>query len=388
MTPRRVCFVVENLLAAGTELWLSRMIESLDRRLVEPTLVLTDGSQNVARLVASCDCPTLVLGLRTLKSAKLPQAMWRLARFLRQHAVEVVQVHHADPTYLAVPIARICRVPSVVQTKYDAGYWLRGADLRLHRMLRRWIHVTIANCHACRAAAIEQERAPASQVVVMDNGIDMENLLALDPPSVESIGSHPRIGMMANLRPIKDPHSLVSAALLLDDLRNCEFRLAGDGELRRELQKRIDAAGAGTAIRLLGSVESVHEFWRDVEIGVLCSRSEGLPHALIEGMAAGRAMIATRVGGNSEIIEDGVTGVLIDAGDPTALAAAIRRLVGHPDETLRMGQAAREAVASRFQLEAMFRRFEDFYQRLPATSSALPAPRAALEQEHSTASAP
>src|SRR5690606_5856383 len=144
--------------------------------------------------------------------------------------VDVVQVHHADPTYLGVPVARAARVPVIVQTKYDIGYWLTPFDLWMHRRLRRWVDVTLANCQACRDAAVMQERAPRDAVMVMDNGIDLSRLCAIPPLAVEAWQVPVRIGMAAHLRPIKDPQTLLAAAeRLVARSYPVSFHLAGEG---------------------------------------------------------------------------------------------------------------------------------------------------------------
>jgi glycosyltransferase involved in cell wall biosynthesis len=363
--PVRVCFVIENLLPAGTELWVARLIQQLDRSRVQPLLCLTDGSTELSQQFQSPGCPVLRLGLNTLKSPALGRSLWQLARFLRQHQVDVVQVHHADPTYLAVPVARWVGVGSIVQTKYDVGYWMVGNDLRLHRWLRRWVDVTVANCQACRAAAIAQERAPAEQVVVIENGICADRLAAIPELTLGDLKGRVRIGMVANLRPVKDPHNLIEAASrLARDFPQLEFHLAGQGELFASLVQRIEQLQLGARCILHGHVADTSAFWSCMALGVLCSRSEGLPHALLEAMAAGRAVVATRVGGNTELIADRVTGRLVPAADPASLAAAIRSMLEDPELTLLMASQARQHVLTRFDEVRMVRRFEAFYGSL------------------------
>jgi glycosyltransferase involved in cell wall biosynthesis len=170
------------------------------------------------------------------------------------------------------------------------------------------------------------------------------------------------------------------------------FHLAGDGPLRQSLQQRIHEAGLANQVLLHGHVEGTARFLRELEIFVLCSRSEGLPHALLEAMAAGRAVVATAVGGNKELIADGVNGLLVPPGDPPALAAAISRLARNPEFASRLAAAARNSVADRFSMAAMVQRFTDFYQAASRGSAhllplACPAnlPPAERQQRHAEA---
>lgn len=364
--PVRVCFVVENLIAAGTELWILRLIERLDRSLVQPLLCLTDGGSDASREMEPVDCPVLRLQLPSLKTLRLPSAMRQLKQFLKQHGVDIVQVHHADPTYLAVPVARWCGVPTIVQTKYDVGYWLQGTDLVLHRWLRRWIDMTVANCEACREAAIQQEGAPPKEVIVVDNGIPTEELSGLPLLTEASLqGTELRVGMLANLRPVKDPQNLLQAAITLaPELQQLSFHFAGHGELQAPMQQVIREHRLNQRVFVHGHVKDTVTFLNSLQIFVLCSKSEGLPHALLEAMAAGRAVIATEVGGNRELIQHDVNGLLVPSGDSQALAQAIRSLVNDPGRAVRFGAAARDTVAERFSLDAMTHRFESFYKQL------------------------
>ena len=359
----KVCFVIENLIPAGTELWILRLIERLDRTRVEPLLCVVDGADRSSQRLEPLDCPTIRLGLSTLKTPKLFAAAWRFHKFLRQHHVDVVQVHHADPSYLGIPVAKLARVPKVLQTKYDVGYWLKGSDLWMHRVARRWVDGTIANCEACRQASISQEWSPAETVHVLDNGIELNEWIQISPSQIQDQGRI-HIGMIANLRPVKDAETFLHAARnLLDVRQDVTFHLIGDGEQRESLEQLSEQLGLTEHVVFHGHVSHPSRIVAEMSIGVLCSLSEGLPHALLEFMAAGRPVVATQVGGNAEIIDDGRTGRLIPPRSPKALSTTILRMLDHPVEMQEMGVAARRSVVERFSLEAMTRRFESFYER-------------------------
>lgn len=363
--PVRVCFVIENLLPAGTELWIVRLIQRLDRQRVQPLLCIMDGSGPTSRGLEPPDCPILRLQLSSLKTPRVVTAAWQLHRFLKQQAVDVVQVHHADPTYLAVPISRLASVPTVVQTKYDIGYWLKGWDLKLHRFLRRWIDITVANCEACRQAAVEQERAPSSQVVVIHNGIPLDELSQVPPLMTTDYRPPFQLGMVANLRPVKDPLNLLKAVEILSQRGlDIHVHFAGDGELRQRLMSEAAQRSIEHRVTLHGHIHDTVSFWRQMHVGVLCSLSEGMPHAILEAMAAGRPMIVTNTGGNCELIHDGRTGLLVPPGDPMALANSIKRLLYDAPFACQLANAARQSVTGHFGLDAMVKRFEAFYEGL------------------------
>ena len=363
--PVRVCFVIENLMPAGTELWILRLLEQIDRSIVEPHLCIIDGQSDTSRRLEPTDCNVLRLDLPHLKTIRTFSRAAEFYRYLKQHQIDVVQVHHADPTYFAVPVARLAGVTKILQTKYDVGYWLRGFDLWMHRLMRRWVDVTIANCEACRQASIEQEWSPSHDVRVVDNGIPLEEFRAVPRLQEHDFTGEVNIGMVANLRPIKDPASLLRAAqYVLRDYPQATFHLAGDGELKKPLMNLASQLGIRSRINFHGHIRDTARFLQDMAICVLCSKSEGLPHALLEYMASGRAVVATKVGGNTELVENGVTGRLVDPSNPEQLSAAIVDLLANPQQAMNEANAGRQKIIGRYDLSAMTRRFESFYQDL------------------------
>jgi glycosyltransferase involved in cell wall biosynthesis len=174
-----------------------------------------------------------------------------------------------------------------------------------------------------------------------------------------------RIGITANLRPVKDLDVFIRAAGELAARHpHVSFHIAGEGELRPVLEKLIADLRLTDRIFLPGTIDDVPGFLSELDIAVLCSKSEGMSNAILEYMAAGKAIVATAVGGNVQLLEHERTGLLVPAGDPHALAEAIRRLLDDPALAIRLAQAARQRVEDRYSREAMVRRFEDFYERL------------------------
>jgi glycosyltransferase involved in cell wall biosynthesis len=323
------------------------------------------------------------LELPHLKTVRTLTRAAEFYRYLKRHRIDVVQVHHADPTYFAVPIARWAGVPKILQTKYDVGYWLRGFDLWMHRLMRRWVDVTIANCEACRQASIQQEWSRANDVRVVDNGIPLGEFEAIPSLAVEDFRGDVNIGMVANLRPIKDPATFLrAAAYVLRDYPRAKFHLAGDGEMRKPMMNLAGELGIRPRIIFHGHIRDTARFLKEMAICVLCSKSEGLPHALLEYMASGRAVVATKVGGNTELVEDGGTGRLVDPANPEQLAAAIVDLLSNPQQAICEANAARRKIVGRYDVQAMTRRFESFYQDLCSVERRSMAVQVPVEQQN------
>ncbi len=357
----RVCYLIDRLIRGGTELHLLRLIRSLDRAKVQPFLCLLDGEDDESQALEPDDCPVLRLGVKSLHSPSTFVRAVRFARFLRRERIDIVEVYFPDSTYFGALTAKLAGVPHVIGTRRNLGHWMRPIDRFVGRFFRRLISVTVANCEVCRRAVIEQERAAPDSVVVLQNGLDIERFADI-PPLDATVNGRPRyVGMVANLRPVKGPDVFLrAAATVIRSHPNTIFRIAGTGDIEsaRQLAEQL---GIADRVEFLGRVEDIPAFLADIDVAVLTSRSEGLSNSLLEYMAAGRPIVATAVGGNVELIEDGVTGLLVPAGDPEALAEGIDRLLQTSTLAVALGVAARMKACAEYSSEAMMRQYERFY---------------------------
>jgi glycosyltransferase involved in cell wall biosynthesis len=388
--------MIDRLTTAGTETQLVALIRHLDRARVQPFLCLLDGQDELSRSLEPAACPVLRLGVRSLHHPATLLGAFRLGRFLRRQKIDVLQVYFRDSSYLGVPVARLAGVRRIVRTRNNLGYWMTPLHRWLGWLCNLGTDVVLANCDACRRAAIADERISPGRVRVLENGVDLSRFACSprpphpypSPPSTGERGtsvfpsplysgergrgeggryapSGPRIGIVANLRPVKNLDVFVRAAAKVgNDFPQATFHIAGEGELRRGLEQLARELGLAGRLFLEGSVAEIPAFLAELDIAVLCSESEGMSNALLEYMAAGKAIVATTVGANGQLIENNVHGLLISPGDPSQLASAIRRLIQDPDLARRLGKAARRRVQACYSREAMVRRFEAFYQEL------------------------
>jgi L-malate glycosyltransferase len=359
--PVRVCFLIDDLAAAGTESQLLALIGRLDRSRVLPYLCLLRGQGSSSRALEPEDCPVWRLGVGSLcRPATLVQAT-RFIRFLRRERIDVVQAYFPDSAYFGLPAAWLASVPHRLRTRNNLGHWLTPLHRRLGPLIRFFGTGTVVNCGAARDALLAAERAHAKTVTVLENGVDHERFLGLPPLSARP-GA---IGVAANLRPVKGLDLLLDAAArLTGDYPDLVCRIAGEGEMRGALEASARQRGLADRFHLLGSVADVPTFLAGLDVAILPSRSEGMSNALLEYMAAGRAIVATSVGAAAELIDDGVHGLLVPPNDAKKLAEAIDRLLKNPELARRMGEAARRRVRERYSREAMVERFTDFYERL------------------------
>ena len=362
--PVRVCFLIDDLSRAGTETQLLALIRSFDRTRVQPSLVLLNGKGETSRALEPRGIPILRLGVKSFARPRTLFAAFSFMRFLRRERIDVLQAYFLDSIYFGVPLARLAGVRRVVRVRNNLGYWLT----RKHRILGRiagWlVDRTLTNSDQGREALIAEGVAPES-ITVLENGVDIERFSNSLPDVARDAV---RIGTVANLRPIKDLDLLIRAAAKITKHRPyVRFEVVGEGKQRQELERLIADLNLGDRFRLLGAVDDVPAFLASLDVAVLCSRSEGMSNALLEYMAAGRAIVATRVGAAEKLIRDGVEGLLVPPGNAPALVASIEHLLDDRELARSLGEAARRRAGSEFSRHAMCRQFETWYSELAAS---------------------
>jgi glycosyltransferase involved in cell wall biosynthesis len=372
--PIRVCFLIDELARAGTETQLLALIRGLDRSRIEPTLCLLRGDSPTSRALEPCDCPVHRLGMGSLHSPRTWLRTWRFARFLRRESFDVLQVYFPDSTYVGVPAAWLAGTPAVVRTRNNLGHWLTPLHRRLGRFLNRFTTATIVNSEAARDALFAAENPTPESVVVLENGVDLERFAHIAPLEERPPGLR-NVGIVANLRPVKGLDVFLHAAeQIAKQHPETQFSIAGDGEQRDELEQLTSRLGLTERVRFHGAVSDIPGFLDRLDVAVLSSHAEGMSNALLEYMAAGRAIVATAVGAATRMIDAGVHGMLVPPGDAGQLAVAVASLLADPCRAWQLGAAACRRAEAEFSRAAMVRRFEEFYEQ----SVEARHPRAAL----------
>jgi glycosyltransferase involved in cell wall biosynthesis len=200
---------------------------------------------------------------------------------------------------------------------------------------------------------------PPSRIKVIPNGVDTQSFA---PPAKRAANAPLVVGTAGSLTAVKN-HALLLRAVANLHRAGIEARLliAGEGPLRRDLERLIETQGATSRVRLLGHVHSMPDFLRSLDLFVLPSDSEAHPNALTEAMACGRACIATRVGGVAEITDDGRAAVLVDRGDEQGLTDALARLLTKDALRETLGHRAASLARERYSMSRMLESYRDLY---------------------------
>jgi len=293
----------------------------------------------------------------------------RLAQYIRKNRIQIVHSYGFYSNVFTVPTAWLAGKSFVVASIRDTGDVLTSAQRRVQRMVCRLADCVLVNAEAIRDTLIEQGYAPG-KIIVIRNGITLEKFgkrqrnsllrqeLAL-PLSARLVVVFSRLNQMKGIQ-----YFLDAAVILAERFPDVRFLVAGDGESRKELEEYACRLGLGQRTVFTGFRSDVPELLSEAAVSVLPSLSEGLSNSLLESMASGVPVVATRVGGNTEVIEDGVTGLLVPTRDPVELARATGRLLEDKDLASSFGQAGMRRVKDLFSIERSVCETEHLYQRL------------------------
>jgi glycosyltransferase involved in cell wall biosynthesis len=204
---------------------------------------------------------------------------------------------------------------------------------------------------------------------VVDNGIDLKPFRDPRRDLIERMGwgGRPIIGSLGRLAPQKGLQYLLRAAPeVLRENPTALFVFAGDGPERQALEAEANSLGVGDSVLFLGVQDDVPGLLAAIDVLAMPSLSEGMPMALLEAMACGKAVVASRVGAIPKVIEHRVNGWMIESGDVDGLAEGLKEILGCEDLRRRLGCAARQTIESRFSAETMARSYVEIYRTAAA----------------------
>jgi glycosyltransferase involved in cell wall biosynthesis len=314
------------------------------------------------------------LGIRT-ESLEMPRGvpdprgLLQLARLTREWRPDVVHSHMVHANLLARALRLIAPVPALVSTIHNIyeGGRLRMAGYRFTNGLVD--HMTIVS-QAAADRFVGERIVPARLLTVVPNGVDTASIRAVPAAEGEalrrSLGIEGRLAWLAvgRFEIAKDyPNMLRAFALVRQRRPESVLLLVGRGSLQPETEALVRELGLGDGVRFLGVREDVPVVMRAADAYVMSSAWEGMPMVLLEAGAAGLPIVATRVGGNHEVVLDGESGFLVPARDHEALGGAMLRLADLPEERRRaMGRRGQEHIERHYGLERVAERWEEIYR--------------------------
>lgn len=369
MMELRVMHVVQKLGFGGAEVGVVKVVNGLRAR------GLLTAICSLMRPSALDDqlAPGVKLFQLGQKSGNNVRTVWRLYRVLAQEQPHIVHTHSWSTLCEGFVAVRLARVPVLVHGEHGTLDTRRRSLRVQHWVWQRADGVlSVSSRLAERMAA--QVGFPLEQIRVIRNGVDLDRFRPRPKASARARLDLPNdalvVGTIGRLVPVKDQRSLIDAtALLHDEGVGCSTVLIGDGPLRGELQQYAADRGVANWVRFTGERHDVSDILSAFDLFALVSTSEGLSNTILEAMASGVPVVATRVGGSDELVVDGTTGFLVPPSSPPVIAAAIRKLLENEHLRAAFGRAARERVEREFSLSRMVTEYEHVYRDLWARKS-------------------
>src|SRR5580765_1565348 len=347
----RLLKVVPTLMCGGTEHQFMALGRSLDpgRFALEFACLRRQGG--FLAEINQRGIPLREYDISTFFSLHAIRQQARLARYLRRERIDIVQGYSFYGNVFAIPPARLAVAPVVIASIRDCGAYLTPAQQAVQRHMCRLADCVLVNADAVREWLLGQGYSP-EKIVVIRNGVNLRHFS--HPPDdirvARELGVRPGtplVAVVSRLNALKGiDHFLKAAAIVGRRFPDARFLVVGDAnpddrQYLSVLYGLADRLRIRDRVVFTGLRTDVPRLLACAAVSVMPSLSEALPNVMLESMAAGAPVVATRVGGTAEAIEDGVSGMLIPPGDFGALARAIERLLSDRELAMRLGQCGR-----------------------------------------------
>jgi len=369
--PPRIVHVIPTLRIGGLEKVVVRLIDYLGPD-VSQVVVTPDRTGPVSQLIPA-GVPVVPMGDQHGPDRWNAIRMARLFRKLRPDIVHTRNWSCID----AVVAARLAGVPVVIHGEHGRD----AADpegknrrrQRIRRLLAPLVTEFVAVSNDLARWLVEEVRIPARKVFTIHNGVDTRSFSPDGRDSARHALGVPdgsiAIGTVGRLDPVKDHLGLIRAFFRITSDPRVVLYIAGGGPCQSELERMIRSLGLIHRVHLLGERDDVAKILRGLDVFVLPSLGEGLSNTILEAMATGLPIVATRVGGNPELVLHELTGLLVEPRSSDSLVAALLRYVDDPGLRAAHGKAARDRTDSKFGLLPMLSAYHDLYGRHLAARS-------------------
>ena len=343
----------------GSERQLTEIARTLDSRRFAVHVGCFHGEGLRTGELRAAGVPITVFPVRSLLHLSTFGVARELGRYLRWNDIRLVHAFDTPSNLFAVPVARAFGTAVVLASQRAYRNLTPGIHRGLLRLTDQIADSVVVNCEAMRVHLIEDERVPRSRIQLCPNGIDTKIFYTRErAPRAQLV-----IGLVSALRPEKGIGTLLRAFVLVRKrFDRVRLRIIGDGPERGQLETLAAELGLGEICRFEPATDCVAERLEDIDIFVLPSLSEALSNSLMEAMACGCAVVASRTGGNVELVTPDQAGLLFEPGNAADLAVQISRLIEEPALRTRLAANAARRIREEYSLERATDRMAAIYE--------------------------
>jgi glycosyltransferase involved in cell wall biosynthesis len=374
----RILFLTGTLELAGTPVHLFELVRRLDRAEFDVEVCCTRRSGPLLERFEEIGVPVHDLDLPIVYRPSFLPRLARVTAMVRRRRHDLVHASLFVPDVFGTLAARLGGAARVINSRRMMPADEAPRRRTAYRLANRWVDRIVTPSEAVRRSCVQHEKVAPERVVTVPNGIDPRRVRDAEPAADLPAGPGPLLLTAGGINPLKGHDTLVRALPhILSRFPAARVAVAGDGPLREPTAALAERLGVRGALHLLGVRRDVPGLLRRADLFVQPSDSEGMSNAVLEAMAAARAVVATRAGGNPEVVEDGRTGLLVPPRDPEALARACVELLGDAPRRAAMGHEGSARIDRHFTVERMAERMAAFYRDLVAAGGKGPgrAPR-------------
>ena len=362
----RILYAITELDVGGAEKALAQLATRLDRDAFAPEVACLAGQGPIAALLRQNGVPVHLLKARGKLDVR---ALWRLRKLCRTADIVHSFLFHANiAARLAAIATGTAAVISAARVAERSRPRRRTLECRTHRLVDAEVCVSNGVRDFLAAGGF-----PRTKLVVIPNGVDVARFEGRDPAFKGRMGLSRDTRLVTTIGRLHEQKGIAAflhaAASILQSRSDCHFLVVGTGPLEADLRRLAAELHIARHVAFLGYTDRVAEVLKATDVFVLASLWEGMPNAVLEAMAAATPVVATRVEGTEDVVEDGRTGLLVPPGDTPGLVNSILKLLDHPALAAEQGQAAQAHVRRHFPLETMVRRHEELYIELLARTS-------------------
>jgi L-malate glycosyltransferase len=377
----RVLHLITSFEVGGTEQQAVELLKRIDRRRFDVSLGALRLEGPLYQEVAAIFPRVPQFPLTSFYNANAAKQLIRLRDWMIRERVEILHAHDFYAGLLGAAAARLAGVRMIACQRH-----MRLSDRRVHewgtRLTHRLAHRVLVNSEAIRDHLLAGGHTAPEKIVVIRNGLSA----AVERAVLHSDGRAKRraallrelnldegaklIGLVARLQPVKGHRYFIEAAGRIAAVEpKAHFLLVGDGALRGEIEEQAARAGVNDRVHLLGARNDAALIAAGFDVAVSASLSEGLSNAVMEAMAAGAPVVATAVGGTTELVIDDATGFLAPPADADALARRILDALRDPEWSARMAVQGRRRIFGLFSMRRMVESVEQLYDEMEGLKS-------------------
>ena len=371
----KILFCIEYLAHGGTEKQLMALIGGINKDKFEPSLCCLRKSiigenriSEANKLFQTIDCKKIQLDFISFGRIKFLYDLARLIKFIRVNNIQIIQTYFQDPSIMGIIAGKITGIRNIVACFRDMAFWREYEKYKHMKLFYRLCTGFIANSKAVKEEYIELYDLSKKRfnVAVIYNGIDVCKFKKLSDSKKNNKTKNIVVGILANLnRKVKRVDLFINAAAFIHKQKiGIKFVVVGDGELKQRLITQSDELGLSGAIDFPGRVDNIPLCLSCFNIGVISSDSEGFSNTILEYMASGVPVVATKVGGNKEIIQHDVNGLLVPPDNHKAIAEAVIQLAMDEEKYQRLKKNGFMTVSQNYSLGQNIDAYENYYTKL------------------------